>query len=41
MSKAGSFQALDGQRFSSFHWRAVLTTGLGVFTDFYDNGLPP
>jgi MFS family permease len=37
MSKTGSFQALDDQRFSTFHWRAVLTTGLGVFTDFYDN----
>ena len=37
MSKAGSFQALDDQRFSTFHWRAVVTTGLGVFTDFYDN----
>jgi hypothetical protein len=37
MSKAESFQALDDQQFSSFHWRAVLTTALGVFTDFYDN----
>jgi MFS family permease len=37
MPKAGSFQALDDQHFSGFHWRAVLTTGLGVFTDFYDN----
>jgi hypothetical protein len=37
MPNAGSFQALDDQRFSGFHWRAVLTTGLGVFTDFYDN----
>src|SRR5579871_6020931 len=30
------FAALDEQKFSAFHWRAVLTTGLGVFCDGYD-----
>jgi MFS family permease len=37
MKSPSSFRTLDDQRFSGFHWRAVLTTGLGVFTDFYDN----
>src|SRR5260370_1691071 len=30
------FAAIDEQKFSAFHWRAVLTTGLGVFCDGYD-----
>ncbi len=30
------FAAIDEQRFRAFHWRAVLTTGLGVFCDGYD-----
>ncbi|HEY2709608.1 MAG TPA: MFS transporter [Caulobacteraceae bacterium] len=30
------FAAIDEQKFSSFHWRAILTTGLGVFCDGYD-----
>ncbi len=30
------FAALDEQKFSAFHWRAVLVTGLGVFCDGYD-----
>jgi MFS family permease len=30
------FQAIDEQRFNAFHWRATLTTGLGVFCDGYD-----
>jgi MFS family permease len=30
------FAALDEQRFQAFHWRATLTTGLGVFCDGYD-----
>ena len=32
----GEFAALDEQRFKAFHWRATLTTGLGVFCDGYD-----
>ncbi|HWA62177.1 MAG TPA: MFS transporter [Caulobacteraceae bacterium] len=31
-----SFAAIDEQRFKAFHWRAVVTTGLGVFCDGYD-----
>ena len=31
-----AFRALDEQRFKLFHWRATLTTGLGVFCDGYD-----
>ncbi len=31
-----AFAALDEQRFKAFHWRATLTTGLGVFCDGYD-----
>lgn len=30
------FSVLDEQPFSLFHWRAILTTGLGVFCDGYD-----
>jgi MFS family permease len=30
------FAAIDEQRFQAFHWRAILTTGLGVFCDGYD-----
>jgi MFS family permease len=30
------FAALDEQKFSAFHWRAVVVTGLGVFCDGYD-----
>jgi len=30
------FAILDEQRFSAFHWRALLVTGLGVFCDGYD-----
>ena len=33
---ASDFAAIDEQRFQAFHWRAVLTTGLGVFCDGYD-----
>ncbi|MFI4933020.1 MAG: MFS transporter [Caulobacterales bacterium] len=32
----GGFAAIDEQRFKAFHWRATLTTGLGVFCDGYD-----
>jgi len=31
-----SFAQLDEQPFKSFHWLAVFTTGMGVFTDGYD-----
>lgn len=31
-----SFTQLDEQPFKSFHWLAVFTTGMGVFTDGYD-----
>jgi MFS family permease len=30
------FAVLDEQRFSAFHWRTILVTGLGVFCDGYD-----
>ena len=30
------FAHIDEQKFSRFHWRATLTTGLGVFCDGYD-----
>jgi MFS family permease len=33
---ASDFAALDEQKFRAFHWRATLTTGLGVFCDGYD-----
>jgi MFS family permease len=33
---ATDFAAIDEQKFHGFHWRAVLTTGLGVFCDGYD-----
>ncbi|MHB8528973.1 MAG: MFS transporter [Caulobacteraceae bacterium] len=33
---ASEFAAIDEQRFKPFHWRATLTTGLGVFCDGYD-----
>jgi MFS family permease len=31
-----ALELLDAQRFSRFHARAVVTTGMGVFTDGYD-----
>jgi MFS family permease len=31
-----AFAVLDEQKFKGFHWRATLTTGLGVFCDGYD-----
>ena len=36
MSQAGAFSAIDEQKFKAFHWRAIVTTGLGVFCDGYD-----
>ncbi|HEY1751500.1 MAG TPA: MFS transporter [Caulobacteraceae bacterium] len=30
------FAVLDEQKFSAFHWRTILVTGLGVFCDGYD-----
>ncbi len=33
---SGEFAAVDEQRFRAFHWRTVVTTGLGVFCDGYD-----
>ena len=33
---SGQFAAIDEQKFKGFHWRATLTTGLGVFCDGYD-----
>ena len=35
MSQTG-FAAMDEQKFRAFHWRTMLTTGLGVFCDGYD-----
>ena len=32
----GDFTAIDEQKFTAFHWRTTLTTGLGVFCDGYD-----
>jgi MFS family permease len=32
----GEFAAIDEQPFRRFHWRTILTTGLGVFCDGYD-----
>ncbi|WP_019936763.1 MFS transporter [Bordetella sp. FB-8] len=31
-----SFSLLDEQKFKGFHWLALFTTGMGVFTDGYD-----
>lgn len=36
MAEALSFAALDEQKFKRFHWLALFTTGMGVFTDGYD-----
>lgn len=33
---ANSFSVLDEQQFKAFHWRALITTGLGVFCDGFD-----
>jgi len=30
------FLAIDEQRMRAFHWKTMLTTGLGVFCDGYD-----
>jgi MFS family permease len=30
------FSAIDEAKFKAFHWRAIVTTGLGVFCDGYD-----
>ncbi len=34
--KQDALEVLDAQKFSRFHARAVITTGMGVFTDGYD-----
>lgn len=36
MAGIPSFAVLDDKPFGSFHWRMIVTTGLGVFTDGYD-----
>ncbi len=36
MADALPFAALDEQKFKRFHWLALFTTGMGVFTDGYD-----
>lgn len=36
MAPAHSFNELDEQPFNRFHWLALFTTGMGVFTDGYD-----
>lgn len=33
---AKSFASIDEIEFKAFHWRAIVTTGLGVFCDGYD-----
>ncbi len=36
MAEASSFAAIDELKFKRFHWLALFTTGMGVFTDGYD-----
>lgn len=36
MARTHSFGQLDEQPFKRFHWLALFTTGMGVFTDGYD-----
>jgi MFS family permease len=36
MARPHSFAELDEQPFKRFHWLALFTTGMGVFTDGYD-----
>ena len=36
MAATHPFAALDEQKFKRFHWLALFTTGMGVFTDGYD-----
>ncbi|MDE2517311.1 MAG: MFS transporter, partial [Rhodospirillales bacterium] len=36
MPRPNGFTELDEKKFSAFHWRALFTTGMGVFTDGYD-----
>jgi MFS family permease len=36
MARTHFFQDLDEQPFKRFHWLALFTTGMGVFTDGYD-----
>jgi PHS family inorganic phosphate transporter-like MFS transporter len=35
-NKLDSVEALDNAEFSTFHWKMVLTAGVGFFTDAYD-----
>lgn len=35
-SSSSPFHILDRIHFNRFHWRSMLTTGMGVFTDGYD-----
>ena len=35
-NSSSPFHILDRVRFNRFHWRSMLTTGMGVFTDGYD-----
>ena len=30
------FEPIDEKKFDTFHWKAMITTGMGVFTDGYD-----
>ena len=36
MEEIPSFAQLDEQPMKAFHWRSIVTTGMGVFTDGYD-----
>ena len=36
MDLRGVFEPIDRVRLNVFHWRAMITTGMGVFTDGYD-----
>jgi len=36
MPSASAFATIDEESFKTFHWRAIVTTGLGVFCDGYD-----
>lgn len=36
MSTVTDFSTLDEEKFNAFHWRMLITTGMGVFCDGYD-----
>lgn len=36
MAATVNFSSMDEEQFKAFHWRVLLTTGMGVFCDGYD-----